>query len=119
MTDAEKQEQANRLVLKNIKENLCLTIEKMLEDNPELLMDAENYQLNKKEQNKGIKNKDEWTEPEIYEFWSVSDWLYDKLKEKGEIVFECLDFNVWGRQATGQAIKLDDVIQKIAEEFNF
>ena len=119
MTDAEKQEQASCLVLNNIKDNLCLTIEKMLEDNPELLMDAENYQLNKKEQNKDIKNEDEWTEPEIYEFWSVSDWLYNKLKEKGEIVFECLDFNVWGRQTTGQAIKLDDVIQKIAEEINF
>ena len=119
MTDAEKQKQANRLVMNNIKDNLYLTIKKELEDNPELLMDAENYQLNKKEQNEDIENEDEWTEPEIYEFWSVSDWLYDKLKEKGEIVFECLDFNVWGRQTTGQAIKLDNVIQEIAKEFNF
>ena len=116
MTDAEKQKQANRLVLNNIKDNLYPTIKKMLEDNPKLLMDAENYQLNKKEQNKGIKNEDEWTEPEIYEFWSVSDWLYDKLKEKGEIVFKCLDFNVWGRQVTGRALRFTAVLREITEE---
>jgi len=105
----EKQEQANRLVAKHILHNLCLTAEKMLEDNPELLLDAENYK----------EDKESGEYPEIFEYWAISDWLGDRLKEEDEIVFEMLDFTVWGRKCTGQAIKLDNVIQEIAEKYNF
>nr|MBP8708278.1 hypothetical protein [Caldisericia bacterium] len=81
------------------------TMEKELNENPDLLLEAENYK------------EDEETEeyPEIYEFWAVDDWLYDELKDAGEVVFEDLDFKVWGRQGTGQAIYMDYVIQGIAE----
>jgi hypothetical protein len=113
-----KQQQAERLVEKHIIEEINETIQKEFNENPELLYEAENYEKTKKELNEGI-NEDYWSEPEIYEFWSVSDWLYEKLKARGEIVFDCLDFHVWGRQTTGQAIKLDAVIQEIAEEYNF
>jgi len=41
------------------------------------------------------------------------------LEKQGEVVFEMLDFIVWGRQCTGQAIALDGIIQKIAQEYNF
>ena len=118
MSEITKQLQAEKLVNRHIIEPVNLTIEHLLEEQPDLLYEASNYKEIKEELNRDNEEGDE-IEPEIYEFWSVSDWLYDKLKIEGEIVFECLDFFVWGRRTTGQAIKLDDVIQKIAAENGF
>jgi len=52
---------------------------------------------------------------EIYEWWLVSDWLANKLKEYGQVVYEDYGSSWWGRQATGQGILLDHVISMIAE----
>ena len=55
--------------------------------------------------------------PEIFEYWIVTDWAADRLRERGEIVAD--DFRgltVWGRQTTGQAIALDHVWLEIARE---
>jgi len=103
-----KQLKAEKLVEKHIIQNINLTMEKAFEENPEILFEAKNYK----------EDKETGEYPEIYEWWSVSDWLADKLENRGEIVFEYLDFKVWGRQTTGQAIKLDNIIQEIAEEYN-
>ena len=62
---------------------------------------------------------DKELEPEFlepYEFWIVTNWLADKLREKNEIVAEFMGFNIWGRLTTGQAILLDDIINRIAED---
>lgn len=99
--------------------NLCLTIEQALKENPELLFEANNYEKVKQEINSDNEDKDNWDEPDVYEFWAVDEWLYNRLTKEGEITFEYLDFYVWGRRTTGQAIKLDDVIQKIAAENGF
>jgi len=53
---------------------------------------------------------------EIYEYWAVSSWFGRKLAEKGEAVADVLDFTVWGRCTTGQAILLDGVVCSIAED---
>ena len=53
---------------------------------------------------------------EVYEFWHVSDFFADKLRENGETVTEILDFNVWSRCTSGQAIMLDSVIETIARD---
>lgn len=56
---------------------------------------------------------------EIFEHWIVSDWLADKLAEKGEKVDK--DFAgliVWGRTTTGQGIANDWVIEQIVNELN-
>jgi len=48
---------------------------------------------------------------EVYEHWIVSDWLADRLAEKGEKVDK--DFaglTVWARTCTGQGIASDSVI---------
>lgn len=54
---------------------------------------------------------------EVFEHWIVSDWLARQLESQGETV---VDFGagcrVWCRTTTGQAISMDYVIQKIAEE---
>lgn len=54
---------------------------------------------------------------EIYEWWLVSGWLADQLREHGEHVPEgdCVQ-DVWGRTCSGQAILLDGVIREIAAE---
>ena len=55
------------------------------------------------------------TEPqEIYEYWLVSGYLIEKLKEQGECVIECE--NIWCRGTTGQAILLDGVISRICSD---
>lgn len=67
---------------------------------------------------------DEWLElfykndeREIYEYWLVSDWLAEQLSNKGEIIeTNFYGLCVWGRTTTGQAVKMDSVIQEIANE---
>ena len=56
---------------------------------------------------------------EVYEHWIVSDWLADKLADKGEVVDK--DFHgltIWGRCATGQAIMLDRVVCDIYDDLH-
>ena len=53
---------------------------------------------------------------EIFEWWIVSRFLYDKLKDKGCPVLEWENNYYWGRCTTGQAILLDWVISEICSE---
>ena len=55
-------------------------------------------------------------EQEVYEWWTVTPWLGEKLKKHGEVVIELYGYSIWGRCTTGQAILLDHVISKICEE---
>ena len=56
---------------------------------------------------------------EVYEHWLVSDWLLSKLRDQEEVILET-DFETWwGRGCSGQAIKLDNNIQKIAYEYSY
>lgn len=50
---------------------------------------------------------------EVFEWWIVSNYLYNKLKEKGEVVTEWGNNYYWGRCTTGQSILLDSVISSI------
>jgi len=60
--------------------------------------------------------KETWEDQEIYEWWVVSDWLREKLRDKGQAILEN-DYGAWwGRRTTGQAIKMDGVIREIAKE---
>lgn len=52
---------------------------------------------------------------EVYEYWAVDSAYVSDLTDRGEMVEEILGFHVWGRQCTGQAIKLDCVILDIAK----
>jgi hypothetical protein len=57
------------------------------------------------------------TEPaEIFEWWAVSSFLFEKLQEKGFCVVDAGSCYVWGRTTTGQAILLDGVITHICAE---
>jgi hypothetical protein len=54
-------------------------------------------------------------EREVLEHWIVSDWLAERLAQRGETVDQ--DFaglTIWGRTTTGQPIECDDVIIDVA-----
>jgi hypothetical protein len=110
LSESEKQELGKKLVNREIIQCISLTINMAFEkDTDEILEALESCENYKEDPESG-------DYPEIFEYWSVTDWLGEKLKQKGEIVFKYLDFTVWGRQCTGQAIFLDPVIQEIAIE---
>ena len=58
-------------------------------------------------------------EKEIFEWYLVSDWFIDKLREKNEPVIDNDYGEYWGRCCTGQSIYLDHVIQELAYEYSY
>lgn len=51
---------------------------------------------------------------EPLEWWLISEWLHNHLKNLGFVTLET-DFGYyWGRTISGQAIELDNVIQDVA-----
>jgi len=54
--------------------------------------------------------------PEIFEWWCVSSWLAEHLKEEGQPVLENGYGQWWGRCTTGQSIDMDGVMQRIAQK---
>jgi hypothetical protein len=54
--------------------------------------------------------------PDVFEWWGVTDFLAEKLKEKGEVICDEYMIQIWGRQGCGQAIKMDGVIEEICQE---
>jgi len=79
----------------------------------EELMEADNF-FTINEQGDADDNGDY---PDIYEWWAVTESLYEDLKKHGEVILltDSGDY-IWGRTCTGQSITLDYVIQKIAIE---
>ena len=83
------------------------------------LLEFSDFKVNKKGQYKcptckALHDEEpEYDYHEIYEWWIVTDWLFQKLKEEGQPVLELLGLNLWGRCTTGQAILLDGVITRI------
>jgi|11BtaG_2_1085332.scaffolds.fasta_scaffold00001_7 hypothetical protein len=55
---------------------------------------------------------------EPFEFWIVSDYFANKLKDNGHLVTNHWGFWIWGRETTGQSILIDYVFQKIWESYN-
>ena len=89
------------LELEDIK-NLRRTPEELNEDYPE-----------------GYGTDEEEAEKEIFEWWIVSDWLLNRLEERGEPILRTDYGDWWGRTCSGQAISLDCVIQEIALKAGF
>jgi hypothetical protein len=57
-------------------------------------------------------------ESEAYEHWLCSNFLGDKLTERGYTVREFMGMTVWARGCTGQAIYCDWVMEDIAKSLN-
>lgn len=53
---------------------------------------------------------------EIFEWWIVDKYLFEKLRARGEPVLEYCNLYFWGRCTTGQAICLDYCMSEIYRE---
>ncbi len=53
---------------------------------------------------------------EVMEWWLVTPYMAELLKEKGEVILSDYDCYWWGRTTSGQALYMDGVIQEIAEQ---
>lgn len=62
---------------------------------------------------KELEEEPELEHQEIFEWWLCSDWLLDKLEERGQPVLRSDLGSWWGRTCTGQSIILDSVIEDI------
>jgi len=56
---------------------------------------------------------------EVQEYWIVSIRLANFLAENNEVIIDFENFFVWGRQCSGQHMKLDHVIQQAAKKFGY
>ena len=55
---------------------------------------------------------------DIFEYWIIDDYFGRVLSEHGETVtFDVFGLTIWARCTTGQAIKMDSVIEQIAKEW--
>jgi len=64
---------------------------------------------------------EEWfydEEDEVIEWWLVTPFLAEQLKEEDEIVVEEMDCYWWGRTMSGQAIYMDAVMANICQSLN-
>ena len=61
-----------------------------------------------------LQNFDENTE--VLEWWLVTPYMAELLKGNGEIILADYDCYWWGRTTVGQALWMDYVIQKIAQQ---
>jgi hypothetical protein len=50
---------------------------------------------------------------EALEWWLVASPLANRLKSAGELIMEAYGVFFWGRQTSGQAVKMDSVIQDV------
>ena len=55
---------------------------------------------------------------EIFEWYLVSDWFLERLREINEPIIDNVFGEYWGRCCTGQAICLDHNIQELAYEWS-
>ena len=61
-----------------------------------------------------IANTEEYDE--VFEWWLVTPYIAELLKGNGEVIFADYDCYWWGRTTVGQALWMDYVIQKIAQQ---
>jgi len=55
-----------------------------------------------------------WEVRECFEYWAVSSFFADDLRDLGESVGELYQWRIWGRCTTGQMISQDYVIAEVA-----
>ena len=91
---------ANEITDRLILDNQNLVVEELMRHDESLLDSLQNLDENS----------------EIMEWWLVTPYMAELLKEKGEVILSDYDCCWWGRQTSGQALYMDGVIQEIAEQ---
>ena len=88
------QQITDRLIL----ENQNLVVEELMKHDESLWEELQNLDENS----------------EIMEWWLVTPYMAELLKEKGEVILSDYGCYWWGRTTSGQALYMDGVIQEIA-----
>ena len=89
---------ANEITDRLILDNQNLVVEELMRHDESLLDSLQNLDENS----------------EVMEWWLVTPYMADMLREKGEVILADYDCYWWGRQTSGQALYMDEVIQEIA-----
>ena len=89
---------SNEITDRLILDNQNLVIEELMRHNESLLDSLQNFN----------------DSSEVLEWWLVTPYMADMLREKGEVILSDYDCYWWGRQTSGQALYMDGVIQEIA-----
>lgn len=91
---------ANEITDRLILDNQNLVVEELMRHDESLLDSLQNFN----------------DSTEVLEWWLVTPYMAELLKEKGEVILSDYDCYWWGRQTSGQALYMDGVIQEIAEQ---
>ena len=93
-TDMTANEITDRLIL----DNQNLVVEELMRHDESLWEELQNFDGSS----------------EVLEWWLVTPYMAELLKENGEVILSTHDCYWWGRQTSGQALFMDGVIQEIA-----
>ena len=91
---------ANEITDRLILDNQNLVVEELMRHDESLLDNLQNINENS----------------EVLEWWLVTPYMADMLRENGEVILSAYDCYWWGRTTSGQALYMDGVIQEIAEQ---
>ena len=91
---------ANEITDRLILDNQNLVVEELMKHDESLLGSLQNLDENS----------------EVLEWWLVTPYMAELLKENGEVILAAYDCCWWGGQTSGQALYMDWVIQRIAEQ---
>lgn len=123
MNEIERQKRNGRFVADNVYICQSILVDKLLEEGVFNYEDIINFDKTNNElldegyTQEEINNSEiDIINQEVYEWWVVSHWMLEKLKNLGEPVLENDYGEWWGRTIMGQAIKLDHVINKMFDD---
>jgi len=91
-------------------ENQSLTDEEIKDNYEYDLKGKDEEEINEFIQNVRDRGEDQ---KEIFEYWCVTEWLYEKLKQLNQPVTQWENLNIWGRTCMGQAIALDNTMTEV------
>lgn len=91
---------ANEITDRLILDNQNLVVEELMKHDESLLGSLQNFD----------------DSSEVLEWWLVTSYMAELLKENGEVILAAYGCCWWGRQTSGQALYMDWVIQRIAEQ---
>ena len=89
---------ANEITDRLILDNQNLVVEELMRHDESLLDSLQNFD----------------DSSEVLEWWLVTPYMAELLKEKGEVILSDYGCYWWGRTTSGQALYMDGVIQEIA-----
>ena len=100
-----KQKALEEFVDKHVKDCVTSWVEYMIDHDEDTPLHSDEFS--------NWYDEDECEWKDVLEWYVVDEWLVKKLEDKGEVVSGALFNSLWGRQESGQAIFMDNIIRDI------